>query len=71
MTNKHSVDRRQFLSKLSATVTGTAAVVAASSSLAQATISETLPVVETHSTSKDKGYQRTQHIETYYQLADF
>ncbi|NQY26082.1 MAG: Tat pathway signal protein [Piscirickettsiaceae bacterium] len=63
------VDRREFLSKLTATVGGTATL-ALASSMVQAT-----PYVEkteeTISVPKAKGYQRTQHVDTYYQLADF
>lgn len=63
------VDRREFLSKLTATVGGTATLAMASS------ISKATPIVEKTeeitSPPQEKGYQRTKHVETYYQLADF
>ena len=63
------VDRRAFLSKLTATVGGTVTL-AVASSMVQAT-----PIVEKtakiSSSPKSKGYQRTKHVDTYYQLADF
>jgi len=63
------VDRREFLGKLTATVGGTVTL-AMASSLVQAT-----PVIEKTeeitSRPKAKGYQRTAHVDTYYQLADF
>jgi len=64
-----SVDRREFLNKLTATIGGTVTLGLASS-MVQAT-----PYVEkaekTTSLPKAKGYQRTEHVDTYYQLADF
>ena len=69
VTESSRVDRREFLSKLTATVGGTATL-AIASSMVQAT-----PYVEktkkTASLSKAKCYQRTENVDTYYQLADF
>ncbi|NOQ81608.1 MAG: Tat pathway signal protein [Methylophaga sp.] len=61
--------RREFLGKLTATITGTAAL-AATSSLVQAAPIET-PKVELSDERQSKGYQRTEHVDTYYHLADF
>ncbi|MDC9724992.1 MAG: Tat pathway signal protein [Gammaproteobacteria bacterium] len=69
MADKAQFARREFLGKLTATITGTAAL-AATSSLVQSAPTET-PKVELADKSKDKGYQRTEHVDTYYHLADF
>ena len=61
--------RREFLGKLTATITGSVAL-AATSSLIQAAPIEA-PTVEVRDDSKSKGYHRTEHIDTYYHLADF
>lgn len=61
--------RREFLNKLTATITGTATL-AMTSSLVQATPIEAPEVKEEHS-KESKGYQRTHHVDTYYHLADF
>ncbi len=70
VTDKANIDRRQFLNKMTSTVTGSAAVLTLNSSLVQAAPIE--PIAEKKEISlKNKGYQRTEHVETYYQLADF
>jgi len=69
MADTEKFARREFLGKLTATITGTAAL-AATSSLIQAAPIET-PTIEVSDGSKSKGYQRTEHIDTYYHLADF
>ncbi len=61
--------RREFLGKLTATIAGTATL-AVTSSLVQATPVE-VPTEKLSNESKSKGYQRTEHVDTYYQLADF
>ena len=69
MSNTTKFARREFLGKVAATVTGTATL-ALSSSLVQATpVSEAK--VEQRENNKSKGYQRTEHVDTYYHLADF
>lgn len=69
MAKPSSVERRAFLNKLTATV-GSTVTLAVASSMVQAT-----PVIEKTeeitSRPKAKGYQRTEHVDTYYQLADF
>jgi len=69
MADTKKFARREFLGKLTATITGTAAL-AATSSLVQASPIEA-PTVEVSDRTKSKGYQRTEHIDTYYHLADF
>ncbi|NOQ93832.1 MAG: Tat pathway signal protein [Methylophaga sp.] len=69
MADSTTFARREFLGKLTATVTG-GVTLAAASSLVQATPIET-PKVELNTESKQKGYQRTEHVDTYYHLADF
>jgi len=68
MVDKTKFARREFLGKLTATITGTAVI--AASSLVQAAPIET-PTVEKSNENKSQGYQRTEHIDTYYHLADF
>jgi hypothetical protein len=70
VSDKANIDRRQFLNKFTSTVAGSATVLALNSSLVQAAPIE--PIAEKKEISpKNKGYQRTEHVETYYQLADF
>jgi hypothetical protein len=70
VTDKSNIDRRQFLNKFTSSVAGSATVLALNSSLVQAAPIE--PIVEKKALSpKSKGYQRTEHVEKYYQLADF
>jgi len=69
MADVAKIARREFLGKLTATITGTATL-ATASSLVQASPIEA-PTVEVSDRSKSKGYQRTEHIDTYYHLADF
>jgi len=61
--------RREFLGKLTATITGTATL-AVTTSLVQAAPIDT-PEEKPSNESRSKGYQRTEHIDTYYHLADF
>lgn len=70
MTANSSNGRRTFLHKLMTAVTGTAAI-AATSSVVQASPVTVVAEPETKPDSKSKGYQRSQHVDTYYQLADF
>jgi hypothetical protein len=69
MTEKPSLERRQFLNKITAVVGGSASL-AVAAPLVQATteITQEKTPVEP---AKSKGYQRTQHVDTYYHLADF
>lgn len=69
MTNKPSQERRAFLSKLTSVIGGgaTMAVVAPIVN-ASPVIEKTEPQAESQ---PDKGYQRTEHVDKYYQLADF
>lgn len=68
MSTQSSRSRRDFLQKLTAVVGGTSAI-AATSGLVQAAPSEKPESVVEKPASK--GYQRTQHVDTYYHLADF
>jgi len=61
--------RREVLGKLAATITSTAAL-AVTASLVQAAPVE-ISKAEPSEEIKSKGYQRTEHIDTYYHLADF
>lgn len=69
MTDKPSQERRAFLNKLTSVVGGgaTAAVVAP--------IVNASPVVEPEKKQVEsppsKGYRRSEHVDKYYQLADF
>lgn len=68
MSTQHSDARRQFLHKLTAAVGGTATL--AASSMVQAA-PVTPPKTEQTPAPASKGYQQTEHVDTYYQLADF
>ena len=64
-----SINRRNFLNKFTSVVGGSAVI-------AVAPFVQAAPIVvpkkqETVELKEKKGYQRTQHVDTYYQLADF
>ncbi|WP_430008932.1 twin-arginine translocation signal domain-containing protein [Methylophaga lonarensis] len=67
MTTESSNSRRQFLQKI--TLAAGAATLAATSGVSQATPATTQTAVDVP--EKSKGYQRTEHVDTYYHLADF
>jgi hypothetical protein len=70
MTEKiNTLGRRELLHKFTATIGGTVAVTL-SSPMVQATPETPSKAIQSEK-SVAKGYQRTQHIDTYYQLADF
>lgn len=64
-----SLERRKFLHKLTSVVGGSA-VLAVAAPLVQATPIVT-PEPKPEVKPEAKGYQRTEHVDTYYQLADF
>lgn len=68
MSSQHSRSRRDFISKLTAVVSGGAALAATSGVVQAAPQTETQAVTEKPAS---KGYQRTEHVDTYYRLADF
>jgi len=70
MTDKpSSEERRAFLGKLTSVVGGSATMaVVAPLVNASPVIEKSEPQVEPPSA---KGYQRTEHVDKYYQLADF
>jgi len=68
MSTQSSRSRRDFLQKLTSVVGGTTAI-AATSGLVHAAPIEKPEKVEEKPVSK--GYQRTEHVDTYYHLADF
>lgn len=70
MTKNPVFARREFLTKLTTAVSGTATL-AIVPSLAQAVPSPTVEPIKKIDTPKAKGYQRTEHVDTYYHLADF
>ena len=69
MTAKPSNSRREFLHKLTATIGGTATLALTANTLQAApqkivqTPAEPAPAA--------KGYHHAEHVETYYQRADF
>ncbi len=69
MVEPSNLDRRKFIVKLTGTVGGVATL-AATASLVQAS-PEVDMEQQSVSNPKTKGYQRTAHVEKYYQLADF
>lgn len=70
MSTQNSRSRRDFLVKLTSAVGGGAAL-AASSGMVQAAPAKPEPQNETKPSPSQKGYQHTEHVETYYRLADF
>jgi hypothetical protein len=69
MTDKPLLERRAFLNKFTAVVGGTAAIAVAAPVIhAQPVVSAPEPQPQE---GVAKGYQRTEHVDKYYQLADF
>jgi hypothetical protein len=69
MRHQNVRSRREFLSMLTASA-GLGTALSLSSGLAQAMPVEPANVTVAPPTSS-KGYQRTEHVDTYYRLADF
>ena len=70
MTKNPVFARREFLTKLTTAVSGTATL-AIVPSLVQATPTPRVEPTTKMDTPKAKGYQHTEHVDTYYHLADF
>lgn len=70
MTKSPVFARREFLTKLTTAVSGTATL-AIVPSLAQAVPIPTVEPIKKIDAPKAKGYQRSEHVDTYYHLADF
>ncbi len=70
MTKNPVFARRDFLTKLTTAVSGTATL-AIVPSLVQAAPTPRVEPTKKMDTPKAKGYQRTEHVDTYYHLADF
>ena len=69
MTAKTNDSRRDFLNNVTKTVAGVG-VLAATTPLVQADPYADIEY-EVLEVPKSKGYQCTEHVNTYYQLADF
>lgn len=71
MTATPKSSRRDFLQKL-VSVAGGTAVLAGASSMVQASPQVIIDKPEKKtSPASSKGYQHTEHVDTYYKLADF
>lgn len=70
MTKNPVFVRREFLTKLTTAVSGTATL-AIVPSLVQAAPPPSAEPTQKIDSPKAKGYQRTEHVDTYYHLADF
>jgi len=70
VTKRPVFARREFLTKLTSAVSGTATL-AIVPSLVQATPVSNVEHTKDIDIPKAKGYQRTDHVDTYYHLADF
>jgi hypothetical protein len=70
MSNKPVFARREFLTKLTTAVSGSATLAIVPSLVQAAPMPRVEPRKKTE-TPKAKGYQRTEHVDTYYHLADF
>jgi Rieske Fe-S protein len=68
MRHENVRSRREFLSMLT-TIASAGAVLSVSPNSAQAAPETTEPL--TQSDTQTAGYQRTEHVDTYYRLADF
>ena len=64
-----SVERRNFLNKLTSVIGGSAAL-AVAAPLVHAAPAAPAPKKTPDVKPQAKGYQRTEHVDTYYQLAD-
>jgi Rieske Fe-S protein len=71
VADNHSLNRRQFLNRFTTTLGGTVAVAAVGTSLVHAEPKPQQDIDQQESIPQSKGYSRTQHVDTYYQLADF
>lgn len=69
MTAKPSNSRREFLHKLTATIGGTATLALTANTLQAAP--QKIAQTPAEPAPAAKGYQHTEHVETYYQRADF
>lgn len=70
MSTQSSRSRRDFLQKLTSAVSGTAAIAATSGLVQAAPVDADKPETKEEKPAS-KGYQRTEHVDTYYHLADF
>lgn len=70
MSSQDSRSRRDFLFKLTSAVGGGVALTA-SSGVVRATPTARPSDSEAKPAPAQKGYQHTEHVETYYRLADF
>jgi hypothetical protein len=70
MTAKQNDARRQFLKSLGSVVAGGAAF-AAASTVQAAPIEVPKKENPEQADAPTRGYQRTEHVDTYYKLADF
>lgn len=68
MHHENVRSRREFLSMLT-TAASAGAVLSVSPHVAQAASEPTKPLTQTD--TQTAGYQRTEHVDTYYRLADF
>jgi hypothetical protein len=70
MSKKPVFARREFLTKLTTAVSSSATLAIVPSLVQAAPMPRVEPTTKTE-TPKAKGYQRTEHVDTYYHLADF
>ncbi|MDT8371848.1 MAG: Tat pathway signal protein [Gammaproteobacteria bacterium] len=71
MTDQQTINRRQFLRKVTSIVGGSVTLVAASSAMTRMQVVDVKEDSEKMTVPPSKGYQRTEHVDTYYHLADF
>lgn len=71
MTDNSKLSRRSFLNNVSTVITGTATgLVLTKANAMRNSLSDIQPEKESLP-PQAAGYQRTEHVDTYYQLADF
>ena len=71
MTDNNRLSRRSFLNNVSTVVTGAATgLVLTKANAIPSQLTDIQPEKDTLP-PKAKGYQRTEHVDTYYKLADF
>jgi len=70
MNDKAAFSRRNFLRKMSSTIGGAASLAVISPTIQASPVIEQ-PADQGESKPQQKGYQRSEHVDTYYRLADF
>ncbi len=71
MTDNSKLSRRNFLNNVSTVITGAATGLVLTKANAMPNSVTDIQAEKESLPPQAKGYQRTEHVDTYYQLADF